>query len=102
MTTQEERHVNESAVESQAVTAGAVDMQLRPATADDVHRLKGTLAEAFYEDPIFNWLMPDDASRLARSRRFFAIGLRHMALARGRVWTSNARLPRRTRVASGR
>lgn len=81
--------MNESAVESQAVTAGAVDMQLRPATAEDVHRLKATLAEAFYEDPIFNWLMPDDASRLARSRRFFAIGLRHMALARGRVWTSN-------------
>jgi ribosomal protein S18 acetylase RimI-like enzyme len=89
MTTQEERHVNESVVESQAVTADAVDMQLRPAIADDVHRLKATLAEAFHEDPIFNWLMPDDASRLARSRRFFAIGLRHMALARGRVWTSN-------------
>jgi len=90
--------MNETPIESQTVTADAgqaaapadaVDIQLRPATTADVRSLATVLAEAFYEDPIFNWLMPDDASRLARSRRFFAIGLRHMALARGRVWTSN-------------
>jgi ribosomal protein S18 acetylase RimI-like enzyme len=63
--------------------------ELRKATADDVHRLKATLAEAFYDDPIFGWLMPDEKRRLARLRRFFAIQLRHVALTRGCVWTSS-------------
>jgi GNAT superfamily N-acetyltransferase len=62
---------------------------LRTATADDVPRLKAVMAEAFFEDPVIGWLMPDDSKRLARLRRFFAIELRHMALARGRVWTTN-------------
>jgi GNAT superfamily N-acetyltransferase len=84
--------MGESPVDSQEVIADALDIQLRPAAAADVRSLATILAEAFYEDPIFNWLMPDDAPRLARSRRFFAIGRRHMALAHGRVWTSNDRL----------
>ena len=63
--------------------------ELRKASTSDVHRLKATLAEAFYDDPIFGWLMPDEKSRLARLRRFFAIQLRHVALTRGCVWTSN-------------
>ncbi len=62
---------------------------LRPATAEDVHRLKAVLSDAFYEDPIFAWLIPDDAKRRARLRRFFAVELRHMALPRGRVWSTN-------------
>ncbi len=62
---------------------------LRMASAGDVKRLKVVLAEAFYDDPIFGWLMPDEQSRLARLRRFFAIQLRHVALTRGRVWTSS-------------
>lgn len=65
------------------------EFDLRMANADDVHRLKATLAEAFYDDPIFGWLMPDEQSRLARLRRFFAIQLRHVALTRGCVWTSS-------------
>jgi len=81
--------MNEGAVDRRAVPTDAVDIQLRSATAEDVHRLKATLAEAFDDDPIFSWLMPDDASRTARLRRFFAIALRHMALTRGRVWTSD-------------
>ena len=47
------------------------------------------MAEAFFEDPIFGWLMPEDTKRLTRLRRYFAIELRHVALARGRVWTSS-------------
>jgi len=65
------------------------DDPLRTANANDVHRLKATLAEAFYDDPIFGWLMPDEQSRLARLRRFFAIQLRHVALTQGRVWTTS-------------
>jgi GNAT superfamily N-acetyltransferase len=65
------------------------DPGLRRATSEDVHRLKAVLAEAFIEDPVFCWLMPEDAKRLARLRRYFGIELRHLALARGRVWTTD-------------
>jgi N-acetylglutamate synthase-like GNAT family acetyltransferase len=64
------------------------DPGLRRATIDDVHRLKVVLAQAFFEDPILGWLLPDDRKRLARLRHFFAIELRHLALPRGRVWTT--------------
>jgi GNAT superfamily N-acetyltransferase len=62
---------------------------LRRATAEDIQRLKVVLAEAFFQDPILGWLIPDDTKRLARLRRFFAVELRHLALPRGRVWTTS-------------
>jgi GNAT superfamily N-acetyltransferase len=62
---------------------------LREATAEDAHRLKMVLTEAFYDDPVIGWLMPDAGKRRARLRRFFGIELRHMALPRGRVWTTS-------------
>lgn len=72
------------------VPSGTVaGFEVRSGTADDVHRLKATLAEAFYDDPIFGWLMPDEQTRLARLRRFFAIQLRHVTLPAGLVWTSS-------------
>jgi GNAT superfamily N-acetyltransferase len=60
----------------------------RHATIDDVGSLSKTLAEAFDDDPVFVWLMPDEASRSARLRRFFEIELRRLVLPRGRAWTS--------------
>jgi ribosomal protein S18 acetylase RimI-like enzyme len=70
--------------------ASAEDAQpaLRPATAGDVPRLEAVLADAFFDDPIFGWLMPDAAKRRARLRRYFGIELRHLVLPRGRVWTT--------------
>jgi GNAT superfamily N-acetyltransferase len=62
---------------------------IREATANDESSLTKALAEAFVEDPIFSWLMPDQASRLARLRRFFSIELHHLVLKRGQAWTSN-------------
>jgi GNAT superfamily N-acetyltransferase len=64
------------------------DVQLRQATTEDVQRLKVVMAEAFMEDPVMCWLMPRDTTRHARLRRFFAVELRHLALSRGRVWTT--------------
>lgn len=64
-------------------------LALRVATGDDVSGLADVLADAFYDDPIFAWMMPDERSRLGRLRRFFAVQLRHVGLARGRVWTSD-------------
>jgi len=61
---------------------------LRPAIAEDVGHLKTALAEAFVDDPVFGWLMPDADRRLARLRRFFEIELRHLVIPNGRAWTS--------------
>jgi GNAT superfamily N-acetyltransferase len=66
-----------------------VDLQLRQGTAQDIQRLMTVLAESFFEDPIFGWLMPEDSKRLTRLRRYFGIELRHFALPRGRVWTTS-------------
>ena len=63
------------------------DPGLRRANAQDVQRLTAVMADAFFEDPVFGWLMPDDTKRLTRLRRYFGIELRRLALARGRVWT---------------
>lgn len=65
------------------------DPELRRATPEDAHRLKTVLAEAFLDDPVFTWLIPDDTKRLARLRRYFAIELGRFALPMGRVWTTN-------------
>jgi GNAT superfamily N-acetyltransferase len=62
---------------------------MHKATTEDVPRLKTVLAEAFFDDPVLSWLMPDDRRRLAQLRRYFGIELRHLALARGRVWTTS-------------
>jgi len=51
--------------------------------------LKAVLAEAFNNDPIFGWLIPDAGRRRARLRRFFGIELRHLVLPRGRAWTTS-------------
>lgn len=62
---------------------------LRRATVDDVQRLRTVLAEAFMEDPIFGWLIPNDARRRARLCHYFGIELCHLALPRGRVETTD-------------
>jgi GNAT superfamily N-acetyltransferase len=74
------------ASDTQARSPG--DLGMRPATVDDVQCLKRMLAEAFFDDPVFAWLMPEDSKRLARLRRYFGVDLRHYSLPRGRVWTS--------------
>ena len=42
--------------------------------------LSAALTEAFDDDPVFSWLLPDAATRTAALRRFFAIETRHIAL----------------------
>lgn len=71
-----------------AATASIAGFELRRATVDDVARLKRVYAEAFYNDPIVEWMLPDERGRRRRLRRFFAIELRHVALPRGAVWMS--------------
>jgi GNAT superfamily N-acetyltransferase len=66
---------------------GEEEPHLRKATAGDVGQLARTLADAFYDDPVFGWLLPDDRSRRARLRRFYTIELRCVGLGSGRIWT---------------
>jgi GNAT superfamily N-acetyltransferase len=59
----------------------------RQAVPEEQDTLATTLAAAFAEDPMLGWLLPHDGIRDERLRRFFTIELRHMAFARGTVWT---------------
>lgn len=79
---------NASVAGGEASLRAPADLGLRRATAEDVGRLRDVLADAFYEDPVFGWLMPEDAKRRGRLRRYFAIDLRHVVLPRGRVLTT--------------
>jgi GNAT superfamily N-acetyltransferase len=72
----------------QAATPGPVAV-VRKATADDVPRLAQALARAFYEDPVFEWLFPDDAERLGRSERGFAFYLRRVYLPHNECYTTD-------------
>ena len=46
--------------------------EVRRAGKDDVAAMVDAMAHAFYDDPVFQWLFPDDDRRLAQSRRYFA------------------------------
>jgi GNAT superfamily N-acetyltransferase len=61
-------------------------LHARQAAAEHVPRLIDVLAAAFHDDPVLGWLMPDEGTRAARLRRFFAVELRAVGLARGTVW----------------
>ena len=43
-------------------SSSLTDGSLRRATGEDVPRLKATLAEAFFDDPVLSWLSPTTAS----------------------------------------
>jgi len=58
-------------------------VSVRPATRADVRVLADVLAKAFYDDPVFRWMMPDDKTRLARNRVIFTPVLRAWALRHG-------------------
>jgi ribosomal protein S18 acetylase RimI-like enzyme len=52
------------------------DIEVRPATRDDMDRLADALARAFYDDPLTVWSNPAEKTRLRRARRFFSGRLR--------------------------
>jgi GNAT superfamily N-acetyltransferase len=58
----------------------------RKATADDSRALVEMLARAFYDDPVFKWLFPDDAKRLDQSKRYFE-GRARILLRQGETYT---------------
>jgi ribosomal protein S18 acetylase RimI-like enzyme len=56
-----------------------------PARRADIGELSRVLGRAFYDDPVSVWIMPDDKTRAAHLRRFFATVTRHHHLAGGGV-----------------
>jgi GNAT superfamily N-acetyltransferase len=61
----------------------------REAGHGDVDRLADVLAAAFYDDPVWVWLLPEREQRREQLRRFFALELRVAGLARGTVQTTD-------------
>ena len=71
---------------------------IRKATDADVPRLAASLARAFYEDPVFKWIIPDDSERLARSERGFAFYLRKVYMPHEECYTTEDQADRKSVV----
>src|SRR5438093_1103201 len=62
-------------------------MPVRRIAPEDADAVSWALARAFHDDPVMEWLYPDDGKRVARSRGFFALRLRQL-LPDGEVYTT--------------
>jgi GNAT superfamily N-acetyltransferase len=70
------------------MAAQATSGDVRVADAGDVAVLARALAAAFSDDPVWSWLLPDDASRRRRLERYFALELRSVVLPRGTAFAA--------------
>lgn len=63
-------------------------MPTRLATTADVGVLSRSLARAFDDDPVMQWVLPDDERRRARLPDFFDLVLRHLHLPHDAVYVT--------------
>jgi ribosomal protein S18 acetylase RimI-like enzyme len=63
----------------------ASDITTRPAVPADVRELARVLGRAFYDDPPFIWMLPDEQSRERRNQGMFKTIMRSHALKYGGV-----------------
>lgn len=95
------------------MSVNALSPAVRVAQPRESGSLKVALGAAFFDDPIFGWLIGRSSNRQARLERYFAIQLAH-SLADGCVWTTDGlqgaalcmppgqwRLPPRLMIANG-
>jgi GNAT superfamily N-acetyltransferase len=95
------------------VPASALSPTVRVGQPHESSSLEVALGAAFFDDPIFGWLIGGGSNRQARLERYFALQLAH-SLADGCVWTSDGlqgaalcmppgqwRLPPRLMIANG-
>jgi ribosomal protein S18 acetylase RimI-like enzyme len=95
------------------VSPSALSPTVRIAQPRESGSLKMALGAAFYDDPVFGWLIGRGSNRQARLEQYFALQLTH-SLADGCVWTSDGlqgaalcmppgqwRLPPRLMIANG-
>ncbi len=66
----------------------ASSLTARVAHASESGPLANALAAAFFDDPVFSWLIGKGASRPARLEQYFAIQLAH-SFESGCAWTSD-------------
>jgi ribosomal protein S18 acetylase RimI-like enzyme len=69
------------------VRASAAAPSVRAAEPSESGPLRTALGAAFFDDPIFGWLIGRGSSRQDRLERYFALQLAH-SFADGCVWTS--------------
>jgi GNAT superfamily N-acetyltransferase len=67
----------------------STDRSPRIGAAHEVEQLSAALAAAFEDDPVFSWVLADQAGRRARLFRFFKLELSHVVLPAGRIWTTD-------------
>jgi GNAT superfamily N-acetyltransferase len=58
-------------------------VNVRPIAAGDVPAVAGALARAFDDDPVWQWIFPDERSRIRRLTRVFEVDLRAVYLRMG-------------------
>jgi ribosomal protein S18 acetylase RimI-like enzyme len=58
---------------------------VRPGRRDEITGLARTLAAAFHDDPVMEWVLPDPRQRLRGAQRLFAAQTRHHHFASGGV-----------------
>jgi GNAT superfamily N-acetyltransferase len=69
--------------------SGQVPVQaVRKASPTDVPGLARMMAQAFYNDPPTKWVFRDDARRMERLERGFALGLRKLWLPNNEAYTT--------------
>lgn len=69
---------------------GLEQSALRLATAGDVSRLAGVLADAFIHDPVYTWMLPGSLRLEPRLRTMFAAEMQLYVLPNGgSVWTTS-------------
>jgi GNAT superfamily N-acetyltransferase len=59
----------------------------RRAAVDEVPALAEMVARAFYDDPVWTWMFPDDRRRLGQARRFFSVRARQI-VPQGETYTT--------------
>jgi len=64
---------------------------IRKATGADVPRLAQSLANAFYDDPVISWMIPDDEKRLRLGPFGFGTWLQKIYMPKSEVYTDEAR-----------
>ena len=65
------------------------DVNVRPATEDDVPALTGVLSRAFSNDPPMSWSFRDPSTRVDRLATMFGAALPSLFLPAGHVWTTD-------------
>ncbi len=63
-----------------------VEQPTRLGSEQELERMSQVLAQAFADDPLFSWLLPDETKRPWQLQRFFKVEIERRTLPNGRAW----------------